>query len=120
VAAGIASSSSWLRRAVGSGSLGSSVPVSGAATWSPRHPRCALWLASAPLGDGDAPRWCATISLWRNPGEDLEIVASEHGVKPMQTNTLTCAFDMIRRLAIFQGLIRDEEAAGSNPATPTR
>jgi hypothetical protein len=38
----------------------------------------------------------------------------------MQTNTLTCAFDMIRRLAIFQGLIRDEEVAGSNPATPTK
>ena len=61
-----------------------------------------------------------SIGLWRNPGDDLEIATSEHRAKPTQTNTLTCALDMIRRLAIFQGLIRDEEAAGSNPATPTR
>jgi hypothetical protein len=42
---------------------------------------------------------------------------------PMQTNahhTLSCTFGMSRRSTIFQGPIRDEEAVGSNPATPDR
>jgi hypothetical protein len=43
------------------------------------------------------PLGLTTISPWRNPGEDLEIAASEHRVKPTQTNTLTCTFDAIHR-----------------------
>ena len=33
--------------------------------------------------------------------------------KPTQTNALSCVFGAVSRSAIFQGLIRDEEAAGS-------
>ena len=62
----------------------------------------------------------ATIDLWRNPGDDLEIAASEHHARPMQTKALTCISDKVHRSSAFQSLIRDEEAAGSNPATPTR
>ena len=57
--------------------------------------------------------------FWRNPGDDLEIEPSGRPRRPTQTNTPTCASGLVSRSAIFQGLIRDEEAAGSNPATPT-
>src|SRR5450631_3708711 len=60
------------------------------------------------------------IGFWRNPGDDLEIETSGRHHRPTQANALTCVFDAASRSAIFQGLIRDEEAAGSNPATPTR
>jgi len=59
------------------------------------------------------------IGFWRNPGDDLEIETSGRHHRPTQTNALTCVFGTVSRSAIFQGLIRDEEAAGSNPATPT-
>ena len=62
----------------------------------------------------------ATIDLWRNPGDDLEIATSEYHSIPTQAKALTCIFGNVYRSAAFQGLIRDEEAAGSNPATPTQ
>jgi hypothetical protein len=37
----------------------------------------------------------------------------------MHPNVLTCNFGAGPWSAIFQGLIRDEEVVGSNPATPT-
>jgi hypothetical protein len=56
---------------------------------------------------------------WRNPGDDLEMAAPAYHRKPTHSDTLTCIFRVIPRLAIFQSLIRDEEVVGSNPATPT-
>jgi hypothetical protein len=60
------------------------------------------------------------IDLWRNPGDDLEIAASEHHARPTQTKALTCISGKVHRSSAFQSQIRDEEAAGSNPATPTQ
>ncbi|MFE2103724.1 helix-turn-helix domain-containing protein [Streptomyces sp. NPDC059468] len=42
-----------------------------------------------------------------------------HQRRPTHPDTLTCAFATSRTSPIFQGLIRDEEVVGSNPATPT-
>jgi hypothetical protein len=60
------------------------------------------------------------FGLWRNPGDDLEITAVGHHGRPTQTKALTCISGKAHRSAALQGLIRDEEAAGSNPATPTQ
>jgi hypothetical protein len=56
---------------------------------------------------------------WRKSGDDLEIVTPERHRRPTQPDALTCIFDIYPRSTIFQGLIRDEEVVGSNPATPT-
>jgi hypothetical protein len=60
------------------------------------------------------------MDLWRNPGDDLEIATSEYHARPTQTKALTCIFGNVHRSAAFQGLIRDEEAAGSTPTTKRR
>ncbi|GAA4048845.1 hypothetical protein GCM10022233_18850 [Streptomyces shaanxiensis] len=47
------------------------------------------------------------------------MVARERHRRPTLADGLTCIFGTAPRSAIFQGLIRDEEVVGSNPATPT-
>lgn len=53
-----------------------------------------------------------SMPLWRDPGEDLEIVAPEHHRRPTHTDALTCKFGVSPKSAILQGLIRDEEVVG--------
>jgi predicted nuclease of predicted toxin-antitoxin system len=48
---------------------------------------------------------------------NLDVVSGCHH-RPTQTNALTCVFGAVSRSAIFQSLIRDEEAAGSCEVCP--
>lgn len=55
------------------------------------------------------------IDLWRKPGDDLGIQAPRRRQRPTFANTLSCTFELAPRSARLEGLIRDEETAGSRP-----
>ena len=48
------------------------------------------------------------ISLWRNPGDDLDIAPFGHPVRPTRTKALACIVGNDHRSAAFQGLIREK------------
>jgi hypothetical protein len=78
------------------------------------------WADLGPSGASTSGPEQVAIGFWRNLGEDLEIETPERHHRPKQTNALACIFGEVSKSAIFRGLIRDEEVAGSNPVTPTR
>ena len=69
-----------------------------------------------PMDTRGSRRQGAPQQSWRNPGDDLEMAAQERHRRPTQSDGPICIFGMVPRSAIFQGLIRDEEAVGSNLA----
>jgi hypothetical protein len=57
--------------------------------------------------------------MGRDLGDDLACMRSGKPATPTHTNAVTCASLVRRRSDNGSDLVRDEEAVGSNPATPT-
>src|SRR5690348_9485329 len=77
----------------------------------------AVWVTVDELGRTGIGQGSAAAG--RNLGDDLPPEPPRHHPRPTVTNALTCADTTHRRYGSCPDLIRDEEAVGSNPATPT-